>query len=389
MAIATAHERRTSRRRSFLFAVLISGSIGAAALAGLVSAPASASDAPASVATATAPDSALEWTVSPADPTGPDGRVSLRHVVEPGGTVNDHIAVSNLGTSTATLTVQGGDGMVGANGAFDIVEGEPKDSGAWLSVGGLDQNILTLAAGETRVLPVTVSVPAEAAPGDHPAGIVVGITQDDEGVSVTHRIGVRVHLQVAGELAAATTVDAVQTSFAPSWIPFAPGTLTVDMRLENTGNVRVGGAPAVTTSGPFGILATRGGEAPIELLPGDAVDARVELEVWPLFALFGDVVVAPSAIGEDRLPTSAPSTASFTALAVSWTGLAVIALFIGAIVLLARRRRKHRALAAAASAPAEPAEPAAASEPAAPEEAAELAQGTEVSAVDERREVLR
>src|SRR5690606_31890268 len=169
------------------------------------------------VPAATAPDSTVEWSVAPADAAGEDGRIPLRHVVDPGATIADNIAITNHGSAASTFTVQAGDGVVGANGAFDIAEGTAEGSGAWIRIDGLDAGALTLAAGETRVLPVTVAVPANATPGDHPAGIVVGVSKGEDGVTVTHRIGVRVHLQVAGELAASLAVTDTHATFAPSW----------------------------------------------------------------------------------------------------------------------------------------------------------------------------
>src|SRR5690606_36198430 len=121
-----------------------------------------------------------------------------------------------------------------------------------------------------------------ATPGDHPAGIVVGVAQADDGVTVTHRIGVRVHLQVAGELSASLAVTETRASFTPSWIPFAPGTLTVDVDLENNGNVRVGASPVVTAAGPFGIADASAAPPVVELLPGDSTQQQVPVQAWPL-----------------------------------------------------------------------------------------------------------
>src|SRR5690606_20539605 len=118
-----------------------------------------------------------------------------------------------------------GDGIVGSNGAFDVAAGDPADSGAWIDVGGLTDGTVEVDAGETRVLPVTVRVPADATPGDHPAGIVVAVASEADGVSVKQRIGVRLHLQVSGELAAGLELVDVDRSFTPSLVPFAPGTL--------------------------------------------------------------------------------------------------------------------------------------------------------------------
>lgn len=295
----------------------------------------------------TAADSAgVQWSVSPADADGGDGRISLRHALAPGETATDSIAVTNSGTVAADFLVQSGDGLVGADGAFDIAAGEPEDAGAWMQIDGLDADLLHVEAGETRILPVSIAVPADATPGDHPAGIVVGLTSATDSVSVTHRIGVRLHLQVTGDLAPAMSVTDVRSSFTPSWFPFAPGTLAVDYTVTNDGNVRLGAAPTVIAAGPLGMAGARAAAEPAELLPGSTASHRVELQVWPLAALFGGVSVQPSTIGEDRTSLPDAASESFQSLAVSWTGLAVIALLILIIVFVMRRRAARRTDAA-------------------------------------------
>lgn len=289
----------------------------------------------------TAPDSAIEWSVVPADAEGEDGRISLRHVVDAGASVADHIAVTNRGAAAAEFTVLAGDGVVGADGAFDIREGEPASSGAWIGIDGLADGHLVLAAGETRVLPVTIAVPGDATPGDHPAGIVVGLSQETgDSVMVTHRIGVRVHLQVAGDVASSLAVTGTEATFTPSWIPFAPGTLVVDVDVQNTGNVRIGAAPVVTAAGAFGIGQSTSADAATELLPGDSIHQRVEMTAWPLAALFGGVTVSGSSIGADSAPPADAVSAEFIVPAISWTGFAVLVLLALVIVLMVRRRRR-------------------------------------------------
>lgn len=291
-------------------------------------------------------DSAVQWSAVPADAAGPDGRISLRHVAEPGTTVTDAIAVTNLGAQDAAFAVAAGDGRLGENGAFDIAAGEPRDAGAWITVDGLDAGSIAVPAGQTRVLPLSIAVPADATPGDHPAGIVVALSREEDGVTVTNRVGVRVHLQVAGDIVSQLDITGVETSFAASWVPFAPGALRVRMQVENTGNVRVG---AVGGAGAFGATAEPAAAAPIELLPGDTGTVEVELAAWPILLLFGDARVSTVAIGEDALPVSEAVAESFTAAAVPWSGLALLVLVAGVVVGVVLVRRRTRPAAASAS----------------------------------------
>lgn len=104
----------------------------------------------------------IAWNVAPADESGPDGRVSLRHEVEPGESVHDAIAVTNTGDVAATFTISAGDGVVGADGAFDIDDQSHDGAGGWLTVSGTDDGTLTLEPDQSVVLPVTIDIPETA-----------------------------------------------------------------------------------------------------------------------------------------------------------------------------------------------------------------------------------
>lgn len=300
-----------------------------------VSAPASSSALEDAEAAEAAEPPATEWGVVPADAAGPDGRVSLRHVVDPGASVSDAVAVTNHSAEDAVFAVATGDGVVGADGAFDVRTDDPTSGGAWVRVDGLDGGALALAAGETRVLPVTIAVPADATPGDHPAGIVVALSTEDAGVTLTHRVGVRVHLQVAGEIAPALRVDAVTASFTPSWVPFVPGALSVEYRVANTGNVRFGASAAADASGPLGLLPGEGGGEAFEVLPGATATQRIEMPLAPLFFAAGELTVTPVSLGDDRVALPEAASAGFSTPAVPWSSLAVVVLGAGLLGLVA------------------------------------------------------
>ncbi len=283
--------------------------------------------------------SAAQWAVAPASSAGPDGRISLRHTIDPGSGIDDAIAVSNLGTAPATYTVAPGDGILGDSGAFDIAAGDPQEAGAWITVDGLDAGTVTVAPGETRVLPVRIDVPGGATPGDHPAGIVVGVTRSSDGVAVTNRVGVRVHLQVAGDIVPALEVADVTATFTPALVPFAPGTLRVETRVENTGNVRLGALAAVSG---MGVEAAALAGDPAELLPGDSATVVTETSAWPVVALFGTSTVRPVVLGDDAVTAPAVVLKGFTTPAVSWTGAAVLLLAVGAVAAAVVKRRRRR-----------------------------------------------
>jgi hypothetical protein len=285
----------------------------------------------------TDPDPTLEWSVAPADENGPDGRISLRHTIDPGSSVTDAIAVTNLGDAATAFTIAVGGGVVGADGVFDIAE-EAGDAGDWITVNGAEGSTVTVQAGDTEVLPVTVSVPAGALPGDHPAGIAVGVTAGNE-VTVRHRVGVRVHLRVSGAVDPDLTVQAIRTRFSPSPIPFWPGTLRVDYEVRNTGNVRLGASGIARAHGPFGWApVSRSVDLVRELLPGEAAPVSVTMPASPVFRLTGGLDVTPRAVGEDGIAPPPPVAAAFALTAISWSGFAAVGAIVVASWWVLRRR---------------------------------------------------
>ena len=301
------------------------------------------------------PATSTTWALQPATADGPDGRISLRHVVDGGGRAEDLIALTNFSGRTATFAVYASDGVVTPDGSFDVLASaeQPVDGGAWITVGPVDGAqprdggglILEVAAGATAMVPVGIAVPAEATPGDHPAGVVAELVQGaGSAVQLSSRVGVRVHLRVSGDVVAALAPDTVATSYTPSWNPFAPGTLTVTTTVSNVGNVRLGARTTTSLAGPAGLAAASAADEQREVLPGTTTTSTVQIAVAPLVMAWGEVTVTPDVVGEDDLAgaTPATATASFTVWTVPWSQL-ILLLALVAGVLWARRARRRSA----------------------------------------------
>jgi len=296
------------------------------------------------------------WTVEPATADGPDGRVSHRIDAEPGQTVADHVAVTNFSAHPATFELYASDGLVTADGQFDLLPAgaTPTDSGAWVAIG---EGGVPAAEGSTPLrvevdpeatvtVPFTLTVPADATPGDHPAGIVAALVPaaGEQQVSFDARVGVRLHLRVAGDVVPALSVSDVQATYASSWNPFAAGAVEVDYTVTNEGNVRLGAGTAVEAAGPFGWgEASAEGTPQRELLPGQSATSTVVLDgTWPLGRMSGDVTVIPVVVGDDVVEVEVQQvSAGWSTWAVPWAQLALLALAI-TLVLLARRSRRRR-----------------------------------------------
>jgi hypothetical protein len=301
---------------------------------------------------AAAPPAQTTWALRPAGAEGADARVSLRHEVEPGGAASDVVALTNFSARPATFAVYASDGLITDEGLFDLLApgDAPSDGGAWIAVGPVEGAtarpdggiLLDVPAGETVLVPVEIRVPANATPGDHPAGVVAELVRGEGGgVQLAARVGVRVHLRVAGDVVARLEPQRVTATYTPSWNPFAPGTVTVTVDVANAGNVRMGADTAVRVEGPWGVASAEARVEQREVLPGQAVPTTVEIPVAPLVRAWGEVVVTPGVVGEDVVdgPLQAGS-ASFALWVVPWSQLALLAAVVGLVLLVRGLRRR-------------------------------------------------
>lgn len=300
------------------------------------------------------PSTSTTWALRPATDEAPDGRISLRHVIEGGAEAGDLLALTNFSDRPATFAVYASDGTVSPDGNFDVLPSDepPVGGGAWITVGPVEGStaraeggvVLEVGAGATVLVPLLISVPANATPGDHPAGVVAELVQGGGGVQVSSRVGVRVHLRVAGDVVAALVPEAVTATYTPSWNPFSGGTVTVTVAVANTGNVRLGAETVASVEGPGGLASTRATSTQREVLPGQAAETTLEIPVAPLFYTWGDVVVHPAVVGEDDVTAALTAgTASFTVWTVPWSQLVLLLLVVGLILLVRVSRRRNAA----------------------------------------------
>ena len=292
-------------------------------------------------APAVAVDGGVAWTVQTADNAHGTRRANFRYdTVDPGTVISDAMTVVNTGTEPLPLEVYAADAFTAATGEIDVlVDGRPsRDAGTWVSV---DASPLSLAPGASAEVPFTITVPADARPGDHAAGIVTSLTSTDptSTLSVDRRLGTRINLRIAGELTPAAAVSDVSARYEASWNPFESGRVVVQYALENTGNTRLTGSEILATDGLFG---ERGAPTQLtEVLPGSTVEITREIPAFSLGWVAGSVELTPEAVGLGAAPL-APTENGFSVVAVPWSLYALLALILAAVltaVLLVRRRR--------------------------------------------------
>lgn len=331
-------------------ALLLAGALLLAPAAPALSATTTAADASPSPTAA-----GTTWALQPADDAAPDGRVSLRHTIEPGASISDRVALTNFSTRPVTFAVYASDGVITADGNFDLIpnDQEAVDGGTYISFGevaGATSRdgggfVLEVPAEATVLIPVQIAVPDNATPGDHPAGIVAELVPGgDSNVQFASRVGVRAHIRVSGDIVPSIVPEGVTATYTPSWNPFAPGTVTVEYTLSNAGNIRLGAAVDTTLAGPFGLASTTTTAEQREILPGAGATATETLQVWPLFFASGDVEAQPAVVGEDVVDVPIPaSAATFTVWTIPWSQLILLALLAGVVLLVIWSRKRSKA----------------------------------------------
>ncbi|MFD3457670.1 WxL protein peptidoglycan domain-containing protein [Streptomyces sp. NPDC058691] len=299
---------------------------------------------------ARAADGDVTWTVRTAANGYGDDRSSFSYDVNPGGQVKDAMVVANHSKTALRLALYAADGYTTETGQLDLLTKDKKSVGigAWVHA---DRDSVVIKPGKTAQIPFTVTVPANATPGDHVGGILTSLKQSDDaaGINVDRRLGIRVKLRVSGALKPQLAIEDLHVDYSGSVNPFAKGDATVTYTVHNTGNATLSGRQAVSVTGPFGWLSTKAGDiaAPPELLPGESWKVKVPVHgVAPAVSLAAHATITP--LLTDASGTTTPLTAvEVTAhgWAVPWTLLVLVVVVIAAVVgglLLTRRARANR-----------------------------------------------
>lgn len=300
----------------------------------------------------------ISWAVAPSTSAGPDGRTHFSYTgVQPNSVVHDYIGITNYSAQPVLFHVYGVDGITTTSGTIGLkpAAAQSTDIGGWISV---EHGTVTVAPHTRLNEPVSLTVPANATPGDHVGGVVASVTEATQGGKVTRddRVGVAMYLRVAGPLNPGFTIEGVSAGgYHDNWNPFAGGDTTVSYTVQNTGNVRLGANQRITVTGLFGI--TFGSMTPNALqqvLPGGRV--RVTAHVTGIFP------AGPMDLHIDVTPTTVPGappighmpTASYTTgmFAGPWAQLVLLIVLVALGIgiwryLLWRRRGRAAELAAA------------------------------------------
>jgi len=203
---------------------------------------------------------------------------------------------------------------------------------------------VTVPAGQKVTMPMTLTIPIDAAPGDHTGAILASneALSDGEGggvVTLDRRIGTRLYLRVNGPLRPELVIEDLATDYRPALNPFG-GSALVTYRIQNRGNIRLAGSHTVSVTGPFGLSKRRlpAEEFP-ELLPGQGIDVTVKIDDVPALVLASTTVelVPAGGSGGEAVAASSRRTTTFAPPI-----LVLVLLMVVLAIVVRRRYRRHR-----------------------------------------------
>ncbi|MEZ4087401.1 MAG: LysM peptidoglycan-binding domain-containing protein [Candidatus Gracilibacteria bacterium] len=139
---------------------------------------------------------------------GPPHERQFNFEVQPGESIESSIIVRNLGRDDITVATYSADGTNSSQGTFALTSKshEQKFLGTWVT---FESPQTTIKAQDEVVIPFTLTIPANATPGNYGGGIAVEASSaelkgDDElsqagAVSTSARIYIRTFVSVPGE----------------------------------------------------------------------------------------------------------------------------------------------------------------------------------------------
>lgn len=274
------------------------------------------------------------FTLTPAganNEPGTSNRPDLSYTADPGSTIQDAVTVFNLGTEQLTFRVYATDGRNADDGSFALLGGDetPTDVGSWFTFA---QDNVTVAPGMATTIPVTITIPASADPGDHIGAVLASskaLSTDGKGAAVVldRRTGTRIYLRVNGAIRPELAVEKLNVEYHSKANPL-DGSATVSYQIKNRGNVRLRGSSVLSMSGPFGLGGTSAPQREVpELLPGQGMTVTEEISGVPALVLNSAKVKITPIGGDGVQPQKVSKAARVFALPFTLLLVAALALF--------------------------------------------------------------
>lgn len=244
----------------------------------------------------------------------PRARLYVIDHLNPGASITRTIEVSN-GTDEPVRLLTYAAAAELVDGTFKVVEGRSRNElTGWTKVVPSE---IDLAVGERRQAKVTITVPADASPGERYAVALAELpakAASPGSVSVASRVGVRLYISVGpgGEPASDFEVDTLTARREPDGTPVVSAQVhnTGGRALDMSGELRLTEGPGSLSAGPFpaelGTSLAIGARAPVEI----ALDKQLPAGPWKATLTLRSGLLERTVVGTIRFPepgeTSAP-----------------------------------------------------------------------------------
>jgi len=292
---------------------------------------------------ASATSSGQGWTVAPT-PDG-TGRTAFHLTLGPGQSASDRILLANGTAAPLTFRIYAADAVnVAGSGAFALTlpDRPTRGVGKWTTPA---VTTLTVPGQQLASVPFTVSLPADATPGDYAGGVVALDTANQNvgngqvHINVLNGVGVRVYVHVPGALHPGLALGPVSVR---ADVPFLAGVTgssraRIGFGLVNTGNTTVALTATVTVVDGWGRTVKR---FPPRVVPGLLPGSKLSVvePLWQPLPLAGSQHV------HVQVSWSGPALHGQAAFVVVPWALIVGAIVVVLCVLVAlvvwRRRRR-------------------------------------------------
>jgi dihydroorotate dehydrogenase (fumarate) len=280
------------------------------------------------------------------DPT----RTKFDYQVSPGQKNSDQIYVGNLGTVPLEFEVFAAGASSGSDGTYAFDDGDvgASDIASWTKFSnGKNRISLTLKPKTHVALGFDVSVPPNAAPGDHAGGIIVQGKQKSDGgqIAIQGRVATRMYVRVQGDIKPSLTISSISTSYQGYVNPF-DGDLTEKYTITNNGNIAMSARVTTAAKGLFELpLSAEHSWDIAEILPGSTRKIDVTIHGVGQWVLMNATVKLQPRLDANALTSKALSPVSRSAAVwvfpISWI---VIVVLLASVVLLVLRVRRRRTL---------------------------------------------
>ncbi|MHB8499142.1 MAG: hypothetical protein ACYDES_14400 [Acidimicrobiales bacterium] len=280
-------------------------------------------------------------------------RGDFRYDLRAGQTINDSVVLTNETSQLQDFQIWPTDGYnTTVGGAFALRPlGYPMTGvGTWIDT-HLGTGVYGLPGNSSVTINFSLTVPANATPGDHAGGIealnVTPVPQPTGGPAhfIIHRgIATAVFVRVAGPVRPSAAVSNISVVSSVPALGFGNRQATIKFQVENTGNTLLAGEAVVTVTDLFGRTVKTFRPISIQaFVPGGRFTA-IE-PVWHNLPLFGPETVHVKVTS----PGMAAATGQATFWIFPWLLVLIVLVLLALIVWRLWIWRKHRAASAGGS----------------------------------------